>query len=43
VDISARASPEGRALAEAMQARYLALPRADAKALHAAIKEGVPA
>ncbi|UAB77994.1 magnesium chelatase subunit D [Erythrobacter sp. SCSIO 43205] len=37
VDISARASREGGELAEAMQARYLALPRADAKTLHTAI------
>ncbi|MHA7819709.1 MAG: magnesium chelatase subunit D [Erythrobacter sp.] len=37
VDISARAAHEGQALASAMQARYLALPRADAKALHEAI------
>lgn len=37
VDISARPAHEGPALAAAMQARYLALPRADAKALHKAI------
>jgi len=37
VDISARASREGGQLADAMRARYLALPRADAKTLHAAI------
>ncbi|KEO90176.1 magnesium chelatase [Erythrobacter longus] len=37
VDISARASREGAVLADAMNARYLALPRADAKTLHAAI------
>ncbi|MEM1051126.1 MAG: magnesium chelatase subunit D [Pseudomonadota bacterium] len=37
VDISARASREGGELADAMHARYLALPRADAKTLHAAI------
>ena len=43
VDISARASREGGALAEAMQARYLALPRADAKTLHAAISSREPA
>lgn len=43
VDISARASREGGALAEAMQARYLALPRADAKTLHAAITSREPA
>ncbi len=43
VDISARAAQEGRALAKAMDARYLALPRADAKALHDAISAKVPA
>lgn len=37
VDISARPGPEGQALATAMLARFLALPRADAKALHQAI------
>lgn len=39
VDISARPAHEGPALASAMQARYLALPRADAKALHQAISQ----
>ena len=43
VDISARASREGGELADAMQARYLALPRADAKTLHAAISATEPA
>ncbi len=43
VDISSRASREGGTLAEAMQARYLALPRADAKTLHAAISNREPA
>ena len=43
VDISARASREGGDLAETMQARYLALPRADAKTLHAAISSREPA
>lgn len=43
VDISARASREGGELADAMQARYLALPRADAKTLHAAISAREPA
>lgn len=42
VDISARASREGGELADAMNARYLALPRADAKALHAAISATTP-
>ncbi len=37
VDISARPGREGPELAAAMAARYLALPRADAKALHKAI------
>ena len=37
VDISARPGLEGSALAANMAARYLALPRADAKALHKAI------
>ncbi len=37
VDISARPRPEGAMLAAAMRARYLALPRADAAAMHAAI------
>ena len=37
VDISARPRPEGAALASAMGARYLALPRADATAMHAAV------
>ena len=34
VDISARPRPEGAALAAAMGARYLPLPRADAAAMH---------
>ncbi len=38
IDISARPGPEGAAIAKAMQARFLALPRADAKALHKAIE-----
>lgn len=42
VDISARASREGGQLAGAMNARYLALPRADAKTLHAAISASTP-
>lgn len=37
VDTSARPRPEGAALAAAMRARYLPLPRADATAMHAAI------
>jgi magnesium chelatase subunit D len=39
VDISASPRPEGAALAEAMGARYLALPRADSAAMHAAISQ----
>ena len=38
VDISARPRPEGAALAAAMGARYLPLPRADALTMHAAVK-----
>jgi magnesium chelatase subunit D len=37
VDISVRPSPEAPALAQAMNARFLALPRADARMLHKAI------
>ncbi|MFN4019817.1 MAG: magnesium chelatase subunit D [Erythrobacter sp.] len=37
VDISARPGPEGAALAAAMGGRFLALPRADARTLQAAI------
>jgi len=37
IDISARAGPEGATLAQNMHARFLALPRADAKTLHTAI------
>jgi len=37
VDISARPRPEGAALAAAMGAHYLALPRADAATMHAAV------
>ena len=40
VDTSARPRPEGAALAAAMGARYLPLPRADATAMHAAISRG---
>lgn len=39
VDISARPRPEGAALAAAMRARYLPLPRADAATMHAAVLE----
>ena len=39
VDTSPRPRPEGAKLAAVMQARYLPLPRADARAMHAAVKE----
>ncbi len=42
IDISARSGQEGAALAAAMQGRYLALPRADAKALQKAISAAEP-
>ncbi|VXC97578.1 Magnesium-chelatase 60 kDa subunit [Sphingomonas sp. T1] len=43
LDISARPGPEGAALAAAMQARYLPLPRADATRMHAAVRAVQPA
>jgi magnesium chelatase subunit D len=39
IDISARPRPEGAALAAAMRARYLPLPRADSVAMHTAIRQ----
>jgi magnesium chelatase subunit D len=42
VDTSARPRPEGAALAAAMGARYLPLPRADSTAMHAAISRAQP-
>lgn len=42
VDISARPGPEGAALAAAMGGRFLALPRADARTLQAAINAVQP-
>lgn len=42
LDISARPGPEGAALAAAMQARYLPLPRADAVRMHAAVRAVQP-
>jgi magnesium chelatase subunit D len=42
VDISARPGPEGAALANALGGRFLALPRADAKMLQAAITAAQP-
>jgi magnesium chelatase subunit D len=42
VDISARPGPEGAALAQAMGGRFLALPRADARMLQAAISAVQP-
>ncbi|MGB7371863.1 MAG: magnesium chelatase, partial [Erythrobacter sp.] len=43
IDISARAGTEAPALAEAMRARYLALPRADAATLAKAVRTADPA
>ena len=42
VDISARPGPEGAALAAALEGRFLALPRADARMLQAAIQAAQP-
>jgi magnesium chelatase subunit D len=42
VDISARPSPEGASLAAALEGRFLALPRADARMLQAAIQAAQP-
>ncbi len=42
VDISARPGPEGAALAKALGGRFLALPRADARMLQAAIQAVQP-
>lgn len=42
VDISARTAPEAAELAQAMNARFLALPMADAAKLHAAVKATQP-
>jgi magnesium chelatase subunit D len=42
VDISARPGPEGAALARALGGRFLALPRADARMLQAAIQAVQP-
>lgn len=42
VDISARPGPEGAALASAMGGRFLALPRADARMISAAITAAQP-
>ncbi|MEE4288769.1 MAG: VWA domain-containing protein, partial [Erythrobacter sp.] len=43
IDISPRAAPEGKALADAMQARFLALPRADARTIAGAVEALQPA
>ena len=43
IDISARAAREGAALAEAMNARFLALPRADARQIADAVTAAQPA
>ncbi|WP_062786506.1 magnesium chelatase subunit D [Novosphingobium capsulatum] len=42
IDIAARPRPEAAALAQAMRARYLPLPCADARALHAAVAQATP-
>lgn len=42
VDISARPGPEGAALADALEGRFLALPRADARMITAAISAAQP-
>lgn len=42
VDISARTVPEAGELAQAMHARFLALPMADAAKLHAAVSAAAP-
>ncbi|MEO0463524.1 MAG: magnesium chelatase subunit D [Pseudomonadota bacterium] len=42
IDISARAGPEGAALAAAMNARFLALPRADAQRISDAVIAAQP-
>lgn len=42
IDISARPGPEGAALAQALGGRFLALPRADARMLQAAINAVQP-
>ena len=42
VDISARTAPEASDLARAMHARFLALPMADARRLHAAVSAAQP-
>lgn len=39
VDTSPRPRPEGARLAAVMQARYLPLPKADARTMHAAVRE----
>ena len=43
VDISARTTPDAPSLAQMMAARFLALPMADARKLHAAIEAATPA
>lgn len=43
VDISVRPGPDAPALADNLQGRFLALPRADAKTLHKAISAANPA
>ncbi len=41
IDISARTGPDASRLAQSMQARFLALPMADARKLHAAVTAAV--
>ncbi|MGF1549897.1 MAG: magnesium chelatase, partial [Sphingomonadaceae bacterium] len=43
LDISPRPEPQAAELARRMRARYLALPRADAVAMHRAVAELAPA
>lgn len=42
VDISSRPGPDSARLAQSMQARFLALPMADARKLHAAVTASMP-
>ena len=43
IDISPRPSADARTLSEEMQARFITLPMADAKALHKAVEQARPA
>lgn len=42
IDTAVRPSPQAQALAEAMGARLVALPRTDARAIHAAVSAAMP-